>query len=398
MSSIITPLTAVVNAGVTSATSASATKNQYTTLRDYQHANKIFTRNKSALAPKTKNWFHVYFELDPSAINMLDASLSKSVTQGRINWDSSKIPGFGVLVKTVSLPNFKFDVKKANQYNKWNLTTTKINYDAVDISFWDDTLDFIRSFWYAYYQYMIADASYVNWNSPLNGGEGIDVPSQWTPTTSSMSSVYTTSWDSYGMDTINSSGVLNRSNPFFRSIRIYQFNRDLTPANTTIDQGVKYTEYVLVNPLITSFAHDNVDFSTSEFMTNKMSIEYETVLYNSGYITNTNSSTLDSEIASWDYIQDNFLDTTPSPLTGFQQPNNHAQLGSALQIGASLVSQTVQLATHTGQATAASFLTTAIGSATSVNNLIKNPSGNPVISVPTVTQGYGTGGNPPKQS
>ena len=364
--------------------------NHFTTLRDYQHASKIFTPNNSSLLPKSKNWFHIFFELDPVAVTAVNNVLSVADANYRITWNPDNIPVLGILAKTVKLPGFKFDVKKNNQYNRWSLSTTKVNYDPVEVTFWDDTVDTIRGFWYAYYQYMVQDPRFVNFQASQS--QGIAIPSQWSPSTANLETLYSTAtnWGvNYGLDTVDSSGVtFNRTNPFFRSIRIYQFNRQ---TNSDPSIGPQYTEYVLVNPVISSFEHDNVDFSTSEYMQNRMTLEFESVLYNSGLVN-------DDEIASWDAVLQTFFDNTPSPLTGANPNVNDAnQLGSVLGSTFILGSEISQLARNTGQATTTTVLTQTVGTAETIASAINGPV-NLKLQVPTVISGYGESGNPPSLS
>jgi hypothetical protein len=375
----------ILNTGI-NATKRNST-NHYTTLRDYQHANKIFTPNHSSLLPKSKNWFHIFFELDPAVITAVNNSLSTADANYRINWEPNNLPILGILAKTVKLPGFKFEVKKNNQYNRWSLTTTKVNYDPVEITFWDDTIDTIRGFWYAYYQYMIQDPKYVNFQASQS--QGITIPFQWSPSTANVETLYSTAsnWGvNYGLDTVDALGSsLNKTNPFFRSIRIYQFNRQ---TNSDPSFGPQYTEYVLVNPVISNFEHDSVDFSSSDYMQNRMTVEFESVLYNSGFVQ-------DDEIASWDAVLQRFFDTTPSPLTGINPNVNKAnQLGSVIGSSFQLGKEVVQLGRNTGQATTSTVLASAIGTAQTIQSAINGPV-NLQMQVPTVVDGYGSSGTAP---
>lgn len=353
------------------------------TLRDYQHARNIFTPRNNSFLPKSKNWFHIFFELDPVAKSAINSSLSSPTSSYRLNWNPSNIPILGVLAKTVKLPNFKFDVKKSNQYNRWSLNTTKINYDPLEISFWDDTVDIIRTFWYAYYQYMNQDVNYTNWNQSQN--QGVQIPTAWQPTTANNSSVYTTSenWNNfYGLDTVNTSSAINtinRTNPFFRSIRVYQFNR-VTDTST----GVKYSEYVLVNPLITSFEHDTADFSSSDFMQNRMTIEFETVLYNAGLLNS-------NEIASWDSVLSQFFDTTQSPNASYELLST--QITSTIQSGINSVQE--NSTTTSAAPTVTTTLNSTNGTSSELNNTALSLENSTSLAVPFVVSGYGTSGSAP---
>jgi hypothetical protein len=369
--SIISPL---INAGAS------------VTLYDYEHAHKTFSPTRSSIIPKSKNWFHIFFDLDPNINSILISQLGDAVNNNHVYWNYNSVPGLGILAKTVTLPNFKFDTKKSNQYNKWNIITTKINYEPTEISFWDDSIGWIRGLWYAYYQYMIQDPVYTDFNAIQQ--QGVNVPTQWSPTTGDVSSLYTESsiWaNQYGMDTVSAKTL-----PFFRSIRIYQFSRDTT------GNGVNYTEYVLVNPVITAFMNDATDSASSEFMTNRMTIEYETVLYNGGYLVNSGTEKNPStQIASWDWIVQNFIDTVKSPLTGtnFNTNNIVKQISGAVTSDIGTVSSV-----GNGTTTPITFLNSAIGSAEAVATAITNPSGALNIQVPTITQGYGSSGFPSNQN
>jgi hypothetical protein len=354
------------------------------TMRDYQHASRIFRVNNNSFMPKAKNWFHIFFELDPAVISVLNTSLNIAQTNGRINWQPNNLPILGVLAKTVKLPNFKFDVKKNNQYNRWTLTTTKINYDPIEISFWDDTVDTIRGFWYAYYQYMIQDPNYVNFQAGQQ--QGIAVPFQWMPSTANVDTLYSTSsiWDNnYGLDTVTTPSIgLNRTNPFFRSIRIYQFNHQTT------SNGPAYTEYVMVNPVISSFDHDTVDFSSSEFMQNKMTIECETVLYNSGLLEA-------NEVASWDAVLQRFFDNTPSPIATINPNINQLNQVGFVDTSPNAATGLVEdLSFNAGQAGTPTVLSGTVGSAAQIAATTTGSSGS-FIAVPTISTNYGTSGAPP---
>ena len=68
-------------------------------------------------------------------------------------------------------------------------------------------------------------------------------------------------------------GSIPSKPPFFRDISIYGFNQH------------KFVEYVLINPLITEWAHDQYDYyQDGGIMENTMTIQYETVKYYSGAI------------------------------------------------------------------------------------------------------------------
>jgi translation initiation factor IF-1 len=111
-------------------------------LRDYQDAARTFLPGNYARIPKFKSWFHVYFELNQGVAANIRGSLGNlnGGPNARFNWfkQAGDEEVFGILVKNVRLPGFKFDVKTHNQYNRKNLVLNKINYEPIDIEFHDD--------------------------------------------------------------------------------------------------------------------------------------------------------------------------------------------------------------------------------------------------------------------
>lgn len=287
-----------------------------TNLRDYQHASKTFVANNYQNLPKFKNWFHINFELNSEAKKLVDAAVSGTT----LPWkgETSDLATLGVLVKSVSLPNFKFDVKKHNQYNKKTLNVTRINYDPVSIEFHDDMASQMRAFWYAYYQYHIQDPAF-------SGLSTTKLPEQYNNYASSYSNIYNTADKdySYGMDTVSkSSKDFNRPEAFFKDIRIYHFSRNHDK------KGAHFQEYVLVNPVLSNFSHDTLAHSDAGQAKGSMSIEYETVLYNSGIIGK-------DQIATWTEVQKRYWDGKKSPLSSGQA--NILGTGGLLETGESVL-------------------------------------------------------------
>jgi len=250
-------------------------------LRDYTHASLTFRSDGTyERAPKLKFLFHVYFDINPEVSNIPNAN-------------------YGLLVKTVKLPSYNMQVDTMNQYNRKRLIQTKIKYDPVDITFHDDTgtatgSDYaggmIRSLWKSYYNYYYADGrnpevvfNRIRGNIPNAGigGPG-GKQSSFTAETYNYRNQYdysitgNTSWGYTGDAT--PSGELGsiangRKIPFFKNITVFGLSQH------------KYTAYTLINPVITAFSHDTYDYSNnSGVMENKMTLEYETVVYNEGDI------------------------------------------------------------------------------------------------------------------
>jgi len=227
--------------------------------------------------------------------------------QSKIISNMSATSTLSVLVKNSTLPGYKFETKKYNQYNKQTIGIHKVLYDPISIEFHDDSANFIRSFWFAYYQYMVQDTRYTTYNK-----QPPSIPSQWHRNDDrELSNLYNVSDEikksSYGLDTVDNKSNLNgfnKSSTFFNAIRIYQFSRP-----TSSSKQANFIEYILVNPVITNFKHDQFDYASNDMSTHKMDIDYETVLYNGGSFNDN-----ESNIPTWDEIQKTYYDNRSSPL------------------------------------------------------------------------------------
>jgi hypothetical protein len=237
-------------------------------LRDYTHASKVFTPNSFELKPRYKFLFHVSFTLNDQ-IKGLSNYLG-------VNQQSQ----LSYVVKTVDLPKFTIANETLNQYNRKRVVQTKINYDPVTVVFHDDAGDNVRKMWYAYYNYYYKDADqqYLA-ASPTNGSLG-ESANKVTGFGYSDRDIYSNNrvgnvndWgyigEAYSDGTSNSNG----KQAFFKDIQI-----------TGMDQH-KTATYVLVNPLITNYAHDQYSYAEGAgTMQNTMTIAYETVKYYAGAV------------------------------------------------------------------------------------------------------------------
>ena len=228
-------------------------------LRDYQHASKLFLGGQlpdgqQGLMPKTGFLFHVVFDLNKEITR--DFSLAE----------------LGLMVKTVTLPKFTIDVKMQNAYNRASYTQTKIKYDPVSITFHDDSSNVVRDFWFSYFNYYYRDSDYEEPLYQINHKYNNRSATEWgyTPTKKSNSE-------------------------FLNSVRIFSLHQK------------NFSEYVLVNPIIKSFKHGDHKYEDgSALMSHDMTIDYETVLYYSGSIS-------EDTVKGFGTIH---YDRTPSPNLG----------------------------------------------------------------------------------
>ncbi len=238
-------------------------------LRDYTHASKTFTTNSFELKPRFKFLFHVSFTLNYKEIPGLSSAMGMD-----------DIKNLSYVVKTVDLPKYTIATDTLNQYNRKRVIQTKINYEPVTLTFHDDYGDNVRNMWYNYFAYYYKDPNndYLNPNS-TNGSIG-PVGNRAAGFGYNARDIYedkrtgnVNDWGFIGESWNQGPTTASGKPPFFRDIRIYG-----------LDQH-KYAEYVLLNPIITNWSHDQYDYTQgSGIMQNSMTIAYETVKYYSGAI------------------------------------------------------------------------------------------------------------------
>ena len=233
---------------------------------DYAHAHQLFVADSYKLAPKYSFLYYVKFDRDPTVSNIKD---------------TSSLIETGQLVKSVALPKFTIDSKTLNAYNRTNLVQTKIKYDPVQITFHDDGNNTVLDFWKDYYDYHYRDSDYRD-----TFGDSSTSNYQQKHKYNFNNSAPLNSW---GYSLRNRAEQVH----YLKNIRLYSLNRG------------NFTEYILVNPIITSFQHGQHTAGENSTMTHTMTVAYETVLYYYGYVT---SATVPGML-------DLHYDRRPSPLT-----------------------------------------------------------------------------------
>ena len=290
-------------------------------LRDYKHAADTFVRGNYNLLPRNKFLFYVYFN-----VNLNIPALANLFSGG-------KLSQLGILVKTAQLPSYEIDVQTMNQYNRKRLVQTKINYNPAQIVFNDDNSDLIRNMWYQYYQYYYSDPTYQYGNTPAQSGVlgQLATPLPVIGGNYNVSDVYAPnrpvehwglSGQGYTNPTLTSlassllTGPASGQQPFFNDITIYGMSQKT------------YAQYTMINPLITSWAHDTYDYSQgSQVMTHTMSIRYETVKYYSGDIGGAQPSDTVPGFADPSHY-----DTTQSPIAPPDSTNQVVQNGTLVSV------------------------------------------------------------------
>ena len=233
-------------------------------MKDYQHASRLYIDDNFKLMPKQKFLFHVVFNLDESLF--------------QTKFSQNERYELNMLVKSCDLPKYNMSVEEKTQYNKKMYAATRIAYEPVNITFHDDHADTVNAFWKKYYEYHIADS--VSLNNEIVRSQTKDDLYDWGDARTT---------NKFGMDT-----PIQRKKPYLRGIEIFVLHKQ------------RFTSMRLVNPVIGSFSHDNLDQADGTgVLSNTMQILYETVTYKTGVITRNNVP----GFATLHY------DNSPSPLT-----------------------------------------------------------------------------------
>jgi hypothetical protein len=210
-------------------------------MKDYAHASRLYVDDNFKLMPKQKFMFHVVITVD-------DDKFTRKLT-------TNEKYELNMLVKSCSLPKFNFNIEEKFSYNKKVYIPTRLSYEPINITFHDDHADTVNAFWKAYYEYNIQDTLGMNLSTP-----GMDIKDDYYNPTRTKSQ--------YGLD-----GAQKRGEPLIKSIQIFALHKK------------RFTSFTLVNPVITTFAHDDLDQTDGGgLMANTMQVVYETVLYSAGII------------------------------------------------------------------------------------------------------------------
>lgn len=205
------------------------------TMRDFQHAARLYTDQSFRLAPKNRFLYHVVFDINPLAVG-------KSINQ-------NEQLELGMIVKRCDLPSYNFNVEQKNKYNFKDYVQTGIQYQPVSIVLHDDMGDVATAFWKSYYQHYIVDTNQ-------------------TETTYKAGYTSPEGYGNYrfGLDTGN-------NEKFFNSISIFQLSRGL------------FTEYKMMNPIINDWSNGSMDQTDGAGLNeHAFSISYSGVLMRNGEI------------------------------------------------------------------------------------------------------------------
>ena len=213
-------------------------------MKDFRHASRLYIDDSFKLMPKQKFLFHVVISTDETLF--FDG------------FNPNERHELNMLVKACDLPKFNMGVEEKIQYNKKMYITTRVAYEAVNITFHDDHADTINAFWKKYYEYNVADPVSMNSDEQISLTKDDYYDNFKTRTT-----------NKFGLDTPKQS-----KKPYLKNIEIFLLHKQ------------RFTSMTLVNPVIGSFNHDSLDQAEGMgVLQNTMQVMYETVIYKSGVIS-----------------------------------------------------------------------------------------------------------------
>jgi len=207
----------------------------------------------------------------------------------------------GMLVRSVSLPRYTVDNKQLNSYNRKDIVQTKLRYPSIEIEFHDDSADVVRHFWFDYLTHYYRDTD-LGYKSSSGSESGQVNPtyyrnSKYRPRVEG-DEVFVPGL-AEGATGLNDFGYTPRKTnqfstaQYLNAIRVYSLHQK------------RFSEYTLINPIITSFQHDTHDSSANGSMRHRMTVDFTSVLYATGDV---NTSTVVG-------FGDLHYDKSPSPLT-----------------------------------------------------------------------------------
>ena len=256
------------------------------TVKDYKHASRLMVTDNYRLSPKYTWLYHVFFDFSSVA-----------------SYAKTKQLETGMLVKAVTLPRYTIDNTELNSYNRKDIVQTKLRYPSIDIEFHDDSADVVRHFWFDYltHYYRDTDLGYKS-SSGSESGQVNSVyyaNSKYRPRVEGGDVFVPGFMNAGGTTGLNDFGYAPKvassfgTPQYLNAIRVYSLHQK------------RFSEYTLINPIITKFEHGNHDASQNATLSHRMTVDFTTVLYATGDV---NPSTVVG-------FGDLHYDKSPSPLT-----------------------------------------------------------------------------------
>ena len=179
------------------------------------------------------------------------ARFLRRVGEGGEEWKD----GLSFVLRTIERPSVQPVVEELNQYNKKRLITTGVKYTPINCTLYDTADGAAMNMWAQYARYYFGDFR----QTPVGYSDDI---------TSSQMTRGTGDGFGFGIRPTSQSDIHGLgSQHFFEKIEVMQV------------YGGEYTGFELINPKITSFTPDELDYGSSDAATISLQISYEAIYY-----------------------------------------------------------------------------------------------------------------------
>ena len=213
-------------------------------IRSPRQASTVFGLQGNTV-PRKKSLFFVNFQ-----------RANETTVAGGSGWQNN----LGFVVKSLDRPAVQPTTEEVNQYNKKRQITTGFKLQPMRMSFYDTADNMAMQMWNEYSRWYFGDfaqpsSSFSYDTTAASFLDNANTGYGYSPRSSTSS----TGVDQTPLD-------LN-SQFFFSAISVYQV------------WGQEYTRFDLINPRITDFAPDDLDYSVTEPSAITISLAYEAILY-----------------------------------------------------------------------------------------------------------------------
>ncbi len=165
------------------------------------------------------------------------------------------------LIKSVDMPGMKIETERLNQYNRWKISQTKIQFEPIKLSMHDTVDGKPLRFWEMYYEYYFKESFHK-----IDGKKfERKLDTSFSPFSSLIDRSETSNMD-YKTFGFNIDHVQNERN-LIDLIEIYQYHAG------------RWNVVTLVKPYITAFKQDSVAYEDSKTSSLDFTFEYEYALY-----------------------------------------------------------------------------------------------------------------------
>lgn len=303
--------------------------------RDSRHAAEAYGYNKANLGtgtPRLKFQYFVRVNYNPFLADYVKAFLNREDQEQIIT-----------SVKSITMPSMQMDTEVLNQYNKKRVSQTRLNYTPVTLTLHDTVEGRSLRMWEMYYEYYFKDG--VAYEKLGDGGGAADrgffdilINGPGGGEEPELRSVF-----EYGNDIIKDRF---NDNTGYNLARVGNEKYLINSIDIFQVHGGRYSRTTLVNPRISAFTHDTLDYEDASGLVQlQFEFQYESVVY-----ANVNERLTNEELERYRYgdfweMANLITIRTPVrgrtiteiPLPNVDVCNGGGLLGTAFSAGAGLV-------------------------------------------------------------